>query len=499
MSDHNGKPAMNRSADTTAPDIRPNRLNDYQDIFADLHPPLDKHEALVEADRCYFCYDAPCMTACPTHIDIPQFIRQIAGGNPQGAARTILSENILGGMCARVCPTETLCEEACVREAAEGKPVRIGLLQRHATDHLMDSGVHPFTRAPVTGKSVAVVGAGPAGLACAHALAREGHTVTIFEARPKGGGLNEYGIASYKSVDNFAARELEFILKIGGITIETGKALGKDIQLDALRSGYDAVFLGLGLGGTNRLHIAGEDADNVLDAVRTIAELRQSSDLSRMNIGNDVVVIGGGMTAIDIAVQIKRLGAENVTLAYRRGREHMNASLYEQQLAQMEGVVIRDNLQPEEILLNDQGQAIAIRLAQTEQRDGKLVATGVTLTVPADQIYKAIGQKLDGQGLGASGIEMSGGRIKTDAENRTSMQGIWAGGDCVAGGQDLTVSSVQDGKIAAQSIHQHLMQLPEAVSGFAEAVLAANRKDLPSLWPQTQPIHTHATSPVKDH
>ncbi|MDP8252024.1 NAD(P)-dependent oxidoreductase [Pseudochrobactrum saccharolyticum] len=484
----------------TAADIRPNRLDNYQDVFADLHPPLDKHEALVEADRCYFCYDAPCMTACPTHIDIPQFIRQIAGGNPQGAARTILSENILGGMCARVCPTETLCEEACVREAAEGKPVRIGLLQRHATDHLMESGVHPFTRAPVTGKSVAVVGAGPAGLACAHALAREGHTVTIFEARPKGGGLNEYGIASYKSVDNFAARELEFILKIGGITIETGKALGKDIQLDALRSGYDAVFLGLGLGGTNRLHIAGEAAENVLDAVRTIAELRQSSDLSRLNIGKNIVVIGGGMTAIDIAIQIKRLGAENVTLAYRRDREHMNASLYEQQLAQTEGVVIRACLQPEEILLNDQGQAVAIRFAQTEQREGKLVATGATLTLAADQIYKAIGQKLDGQGLGASGMEMSNGRIKIDTENRTSVKGIWAGGDCVAGGQDLTVASVQDGKIAAQSIHQHLMQLPEAVSGFAEAVLAANRKDLPSLHPHAPSVHNHTTSSsAKDH
>lgn len=485
--------------DNRAADIRPNRLDNYQDVFADLHPPLDKHEALVEADRCYFCYDAPCMTACPTHIDIPQFIRQIAGGNPQGAARTILSENILGGMCARVCPTETLCEQACVRETAEGKPVRIGLLQRHATDHLMESGIHPFTRAPATGKSVAVVGAGPAGLACAHALAREGHTVTIFEARAKGGGLNEYGIASYKSVDNFAARELEFILKIGGITIETGKMLGRDIHLETLRHGYDAVFLGIGLGGTNRLHIAGEEAENVLDAVRTIAELRQSSDLSRMNIGKDIVVIGGGMTAIDIAIQIKRLGAQNVTLAYRRGREHMNASLYEQQLAQMEGVVIRDNLQPEEILLNDQGQAIAIRFAQTEQRDGKLVTTGATLTVTADQIYKAIGQKLDGLGLGASGIDMSTGRIKTDAENRTSVRGIWAGGDCVAGGQDLTVSSVQDGKIAAQSIHQHLMQQPEAVSGFAESVLAANRKDLPSLWPQTPSVHTHATSSVKDH
>lgn len=488
-----------QASGSAAPDIRPNRLDNYQDVFSDLHPALSPHQALVEADRCYFCYDAPCMTACPTHIDIPQFIRQISGDNPQGAARTILNENILGGMCARVCPTETLCEEACVREAAEGKPVRIGLLQRYATDILMDSGVHPFTRAPVTGKSIAVIGAGPAGLSCAHALARNGHTVTIFEARPKGGGLNEYGIAAYKSVDNFAARELEFILKIGGISIETGKALGKDIHLDSLRSGYDAVFLGLGLGGTNALGIAGEDAPNVLDAVRTIEDLRQSSDLSRIQVGKNIVVIGGGMTAIDIAIQIKRLGAETVTLAYRRDREHMNASLYEQQLAQTEGVVIRDCLQPQEIVVNAHGQATAIRLAQTEQRDGRIVATGAVLTLPADQIFKAIGQKFDGQGLGASGIEMSAGRIKTDADKRTSVQGIWAGGDCIAGGEDLTVASVQDGKLAAHSIHQQLMQLPEAVSGFTEAVLAANRQNLPSLFPQAEAHTTTPFSPAKDH
>lgn len=502
MSEHIGKPDLCNGREA-APDIRPNRLNDYETVFADLHPPLNDHEALVEADRCYFCYDAPCMTACPTHIDIPQFIRQIAGGNPQGAARTILNENILGGMCARVCPTETLCEQACVREAAEGKPVRIGLLQRHATDHLMKSGVHPFTRKQVTGKSVAVVGAGPAGLACAHALACDGHTVTIFEARAKGGGLNEYGIASYKSVDNFAARELEFILKIGGITLETGKMLGRDIDLETLHTGYDAVFLGIGLGGTNRLQITGENAENVLDAIHTIAQLRQSPDLSRLAVGNHIVVIGGGMTAVDIAVQMKRLGAENVTIAYRRDRAHMNASLYEQQLAQTEGVVIRECLQPEEILLNDQGQAVAIRFAQTQQQNGRLTTTGETLTLPADQIFKAIGQKMDSSGLSASGMEMSGGRIKADADRRTSIKGIWAGGDCVAGGQDLTVASVQDGKLAARSIHQYLMQQPVAVSGFAQTVLAANRKDLPSLYPHAPAAHSSASSlvnsPDKDH
>ena len=214
--------------------------------FGDLHPPLGVHEALVEADRCYFCHDAPCQTACPTSIDIPMFIRQIAAGNPLGAAKTIFDENILGGMCARVCPTETLCEEACVRETAEGKPVKIGQLQRYATDKAMAEDSQFYTRAEATGKKVAIVGAGPAGLSAAHRLAMLGHDVTIFEKKDKPGGLNEYGIAAYKSVDNFAQAEVEWLLKIGGITIEYGKALGADLSLDALAETHDAVFVAVG-------------------------------------------------------------------------------------------------------------------------------------------------------------------------------------------------------------------------------------------------------------
>ncbi|TIV70332.1 MAG: dihydropyrimidine dehydrogenase, partial [Mesorhizobium sp.] len=220
----------------------------YADNFSDLHPPLDHHEALVEADRCYFCYDAPCMNACPTSIDIPLFIRQIATGNPLGSAKTIFDQNILGGMCARVCPTETLCEEVCVREVAEGKPVQIGRLQRYAT-------------------------------AAAHRLARHGHDVTILEARPKAGGLNEYGIAAYKSVDDFAQVEVDYVTSIGGIDIQNGKALGRDFQLSDLIRNYDAVFLGLGLGGINALRADGEEADGVANAVEFIAEVRQASDL----------------------------------------------------------------------------------------------------------------------------------------------------------------------------------------------------------------------------
>ncbi len=324
---------------SATPDIASSRLpaDQIAENFADLHPPLDRFEARVAAERCLFCYDAPCVKACPTTIDIPLFIRQIATGNPLGSAKTILSQNILGGMCARVCPTETLCEEACVRMTAEGKPVEIGQLQRYATDTLMESGKQPFRRAGSTDTRVAVVGAGPAGLACAHRLAMLGHDVTILEARDKAGGLNEFGIAAYKSTDDFAAREVEFVLSIGGIKVETGKRLGRDFTLAELMSDYDAVFLGMGLGGVNDLDFD-EEPDGVEDAVDYIAELRQADDLAALPVGRRVVVIGGGMTAIDIASQTKRLGAEEVTIVYRRAQSRMNASAYEQHIAQTDGV-----------------------------------------------------------------------------------------------------------------------------------------------------------------
>jgi glutamate synthase (NADPH/NADH) small chain len=419
--------------------------------FADLHAPLDAHEALVAADRCYFCHDAPCITACPTSIDIPLFIRQIATGTPEAAAKTIFDQNILGGMCARVCPTETLCEQACVRETAEGKPVEIGRLQRFATDTLMEQGIHPFTRAAPTGKRAAVVGAGPAGLACAHRLAMHGHDVTIYDARPKGGGLNEYGIAYYKSVGNFAKAEVDWLLKIGGITMETGKALGRDITLDALSSGFDAVFLGMGLAGVNALRAAGEDRSGVRDAVDFISDLRQSGDLSALPVGRNVVVIGGGMTAIDAAVQSKLLGAESVTILYRRGRDAMPASRYEQDLAASKGVRFIFNAMPVAILGN--GAVTGVRVEYTRSEGRSLVGTGETFDIPADQVLKAIGQTLDGA---PDGLEITGGKIAVSGSGRTSKAGIWAGGDCAAGGEDLTVTAVAEGRDAAEDIHATL-------------------------------------------
>lgn len=430
------------------PGVQPERLSEeeYAQNFADLHPPLDDHEALVAADRCYFCHDAPCITACPTDIDIPLFIRQIATGTPDAAAKTILSQNILGGMCARVCPTETLCEQACVREIAEGKPVLIGQLQRYATDHLQQTGAHPFTRGPATGKRVAVVGAGPAGLACAHRLALHGHDVVIYDAKAKAGGLNEYGIAAYKTVDGFAQAEVDWLLGIGGITIEAGQALGADMTLSGLQADHDAVFLGLGLGGVNALDL-GEKA-GVLDAVDFIADLRQASDVAALPVGRDVVVIGGGMTAVDAAVQAKALGALNVTLAYRRGQDRMNASQFEQDLATSKGVRILTHVVPVSITGNGAVTGITFEYVNDD-----MSGTGETVTLPADQVLRAIGQTLDGaEGLPA----LDGGKIKVSGAGRTSISGVWAGGDCAAGGDDLTVTAVAEGRDAAEDIHASL-------------------------------------------
>ena len=429
------------------------RLSEQQlaDNFSDLHAPLDPHEASVAADRCYFCHDAPCVTACPTDIDIPLFIRQIATGQPEGAAKTILSQNILGGMCARVCPTETLCEQACVREAAEGKPVIIGQLQRFATDTLMAQGIHPFAREDSTGKRVAVVGAGPSGLACAHRLAMRGHDVVIYEASTKAGGLNEFGIAAYKSTDDFAAKEVDWLLKIGGITIETGKALGQGLNLSDLTSEFDAVFLSIGLGGVNDLAASGAEKIGVTDAVDFISLLRQTDDLKTLPIGRNVVVIGGGMTAVDAAVQSKLLGAENVTIAYRRGRDRMAASEFEQDLATSKGVRILYNLQP--VAFHGNGSVVEVEFEYTADTPNGLQGTGETMRIPADQVFKAIGQTLET----SEQLKIERGKIAVTGAGRTSVDGVWAGGDCALGGEDLTVTAVAEGRDAAEDIHQTLM------------------------------------------
>jgi dihydropyrimidine dehydrogenase (NAD+) subunit PreT len=439
-----------------APDIAARRLEPgaYAANFGDLHPPLERETALIEANRCYFCYDAPCIEACPTGIDIPGFIKKIATDNVEGAGIRILEANIFGGVCARVCPTEVLCEQACVRTAQEGDPIKIGRLQRYATDPILEREKHPFARAPRTGKRVAVVGGGPAGLACAHRLAMLGHDAVVFEAHERLGGLNEYGVAEYKVADHFARAEVDFILGIGGIETRTGQALGRNLALAKLAREFDAVFLGIGLAGVRSLESEGENLQGVANAVDYIAALRAAEDFAGLEVGRRIVVIGGGNTAIDIAVQTKRLGAEDVTIVYRRGPESMSATAHEQEFAQTNGVKIKHWAKPARLLGKD-GRVRAVEFDYTVLKDGRMMPTGERFVLPADMVFKAIGQvfvadPLDGESKQV--LELKDGRIRIDEQGRTSLAKVWAGGDCVAGGLDLTVEAVAHGKRAALSI-----------------------------------------------
>ncbi len=421
--------------------------------FDDLHDPLNAEQVSIQASRCLFCHDAPCVTACPTSIDIPKFIRQIATRNDTGAARTILDANIMGGTCARACPTEILCEQKCVLSTGEHEPVQIGALQRHAVDHMLaKGGAHPFARAKASGKKVAVIGAGPAGLSCAHALAVQGHSVEIFEAKEKPGGLNEYGLAAYKMAGDFASREASFILGVGGITLHHGKALGRDVTLADLGARFDAVFTGIGLTAPRRLDIAGEQLDGVIDALSFIEQIRQAGDLSAINPGENVVVIGGGNTAIDAAIQAKRLGAHSVTMVYRRGPMQMGATEWEQDLAATNGVNILHWAKPVRLIGN--GVLTTVHFERTQLRDGVLEGTDKHFTLFADRVYKAVGQQLVDDGL--TDITCKRGKIVVDETGQTSRSGVFAGGDCIASGEDLTVQAVEDGKIAAVGIHQFL-------------------------------------------
>ena len=431
---------------------------DYRENFGDIHPPLGAAQAVIEAERCYYCHDAPCVEACPTRINIPSFIHRIAEGNLSGAARKILEANILGGMCARVCPTENLCEGACVRMTHEEQPVKIGLLQRRAVDHVMERGERLFSRGAGIGGRVAIVGGGPAGLACAHRLAELGRVPVILERHEKVGGLDEYGIAAYKVPDQFARREAEYVLSIGGIEVRTGRALGRDFSLSDLRAEYDAVFLGLGLGAVNALGLENEgELEGVMNAVDFIEGVRQAESLADVPVGRRVVVIGGGMTAVDAAAQARRLGAEESTIAYRRGPDEMPASEKEMDFVRTGGSRVKFWASPRRLLAKD-GRVAGVEFEYTEMRDGALRAAGDAFTLEADMVLKAIGQKLASPDLGEEGemLAMSGGKIAVSEERKTSLDNVWAGGDCAAIGEDLTVWAVEDGKTAANAIHRAL-------------------------------------------
>lgn len=436
----------------------------YEQQFSDIHPPYATHEAaIVDANRCLYCYDAPCTKSCPTGINVPEFIKQIHTGNQRGSAYTILSANIMGGGCSKVCPVEKLCEGACVYNLMHEAPIPIAKLQRYATEKAIEEQWPLFTRKPATGKKVAVIGAGPAGLSCAHALSIEGIDVTIYEKESKGGGLMTYGIAAYKVTPEFCQQEVDYILSPGGIDIQYNQELGNNIQLETLRAVYDAVYLAIGVGNTRLLNIPGENLNGVTDAIRFIYDIR-THDFASVPVGDKVAVIGMGMTAIDAATQARRLGAREVTLVYRRTEQEMPCTTTELELARLDGCNVIWLAAP--VTINgENGQVTELVCEQMQlqpQPDGRPapVATGQTFTLPADMVIKATGQSPYELLIQQFRLQHHQGKVTTDTHGVTSLQGVFAGGDCVNGGKEV-VDAVQAGKQAAHAIFQYLQQAHE--------------------------------------
>jgi dihydropyrimidine dehydrogenase (NAD+) subunit PreT len=403
------------------------------------------------------CYDAPCTHACPTHIDIPKFIKKISTGNLRGSARTILEANLLGATCARVCPVQQLCEGACVL-GSEHKPIAIGRLQRHAMDYFYASNAKLSAPAKPTGKSVAVIGSGPAGLSCAGELAKRGHSVTLYEKRDLPGGLSTYGIIGLREPVEVALEEAEMIKRLG-VNIVTGKDVGADIPVADLQKQSDAVFLSLGLGYTPDLAIPGEEF--ILDGLEYIEQSK--SDAAAMKVGQKVVVVGAGNTAIDCATIAKRLGAERVTMIYRRTENEMTAYPHEYDFIKREGVGFYFLAQPTRVH-QENGKISALECLRMELgendssgRPAPRPLAGSEFLLPADQIVKAIGQKKPSLATQLN-LKTENGFIKVDEHFQTSLAGVYAGGDCIrARGAASTVMAVEDGKLAANAIHERLV------------------------------------------
>jgi dihydropyrimidine dehydrogenase (NAD+) subunit PreT len=457
----NGRSVEKPSMDTTRLSI-----DELEARFTELKPPLTRREAKLEAARCLYCFDAPCIEACPTSIDIPTFIRRIEQDNVTGAAVTILEANLLGASCARVCPVEELCEGACVL-GADHQPIEIGRLQRYATDHIYGLGTMPFRRVEATGTRVAIVGAGPAGLSCAGELAKLGHEVTVFEKQDLPGGLSTYGIVVMREPIRVALEEVDFVRRLG-VEIRTGVEIGRDVHPQTLLDDFDAVFVGAGLGKVPELAIPGEELDGVTEALDFIArtKLAEKDGLERLKqipVGRDVVVIGAGNTAIDAATVAKRLGAERVTIVYRRSEAEMPAYDFEVAFVKGEGVEFRLQLQPLEVL-DEGGRVVGLRCARTalgppgaDGRRESVLVPNEEVVLACDQVIKAIGQEKPFALADAFGLATTRGFVEVDAELRTANPRVFAGGDCVrAIGAAMTVTAVEDGKVAARTIHATL-------------------------------------------
>jgi glutamate synthase (NADPH/NADH) small chain len=422
-------------------------------------PPLSANAAAVEADRCLYCYDAPCTHACPTHIDIPRFIKKIASHNLRGSAETIFAANLLGATCARVCPVQELCEGACVL-GADHKPISIGRLQRYAMDYARDRRIYPSVKAAPTGRSIAVIGAGPAGLSCAGELAKLGHAITIFEKRSLPGGLSTYGIIALREPVDVAIGETRMIEALG-VEIKTDIEFGKDVTLAELRKNFDAVVLSTGLGRTPELRIEGEEV--IVDGLEFIEASKTAPE--SLKIGHNVIVIGAGNTAIDCATIAKRLGAERVTMVYRRTDREMTCYEHEYDFARKEGIEFRFLTQPARVLLGG-GHPVGLECLRVELGEPDASGRPAPRTVAdsefalhADQIVKAIGQQKPSLAT-LLGLEINKGFIAVDAGFQTSLPAVYAIGDCIrASGAASTVMAVEDGKLAATAIHQQFASL----------------------------------------
>jgi glutamate synthase (NADPH/NADH) small chain len=443
--------------------IKNNRLTtaEYQENFSDIHPPFETPDAaLVEANRCLFCYDPPCMKSCPTSINVPKFIKQIATENIKGSAHTIFSSNIMGAGCSKVCPVEKLCEGACVYNLMHETPIHIAKLQRYSTEKALENKWQLFERKPSIGKKVAIVGAGPAGLSCAHTLSREGIDVTIYEKESKGGGLMTYGIAAYKVTPEFCEDEVNYITSIGGIDIKYNQELGKNITVEELQSNYDAVYMAFGVGLARQLEIPGEHLEGVEDAISFIYELR-SNDYSKIAVGDKVAVIGMGMTAIDAATQAKRLGASEVTLVYRRTQEEMPCTEHELNIAKLDGCNIIWLAAPKEVLGKD-GKVTHLvcdkmHLGAPDASGRRSpIASGETFTLEVDMVIKAAGQMPFESLVSNNAIANNKGKITVENKSATNLKGVFAGGDCVNGGREV-VDAVQAGKDGAAAIVKYII------------------------------------------